>query len=78
MADRKRHPKDKLFLQNAMKTTLKIIPDGSAAMIITKRCGDGDHPVQYVGNLEREDAIKLLKELLFRWGEKEEWMTHIE
>jgi hypothetical protein len=29
---------------------------------------------RYVGNVNREDAIAILKTLLFRWGINEEWM----
>lgn len=39
--------------------------------------GDGEktREASYVSNVSREDAIKILKVVLFRFGVNEEWMT---
>ena len=77
MAKIKRHPKDKHFLQRSIEDVEKHCPDNTAVLIITKKFGSSG-PAQYVANCQREDAIKALKEFLFRIGEAEDWMKHIE
>lgn len=74
---RKRHPKDKHYLELAADRTAAALPDNTAFLIVCKPFNSPESPTQYVSNMKREDAIKELKALLFQWGEKEEWMTHI-
>ncbi len=74
---RKRHPKDKHYLENTIVDAEKHCPDNTAIIIITQQFGDSAQAAQYVANCNREDAIKALKAFLYRIGEKEDWMTHI-
>ncbi|HTH22926.1 MAG TPA: hypothetical protein VL854_11965 [Nitrososphaeraceae archaeon] len=38
---------------------------------------EGVQPSRYAANFPREDGIKALKEILFRWGHEEDWMKEI-
>jgi len=54
-----------------------LLPDTHGFVVIALPHGTPDGIAQYVSNCKREDAIKALKEILFRWGHNEEWMTKI-
>jgi len=73
-----KQPKDKHYLQHSIESVEGYCPDNTAVIILTKQFGDVKSPVAYVSNCSREDAIKCLKEFLFRIGEAEDWMKHID
>lgn len=77
---RKRHPKDKHYLQIAAERVESALPDNHAFLIISTPFAPSDpsqNVARYVANCQREEAIRMLKELLFRWGAGEEWMNHV-
>lgn len=77
---RKRHPKDKHYLQTAAERIEHALPDNQGFLLLTIpfNCTDPEkNRTAYVSNCSRDDAIKMLKEFLFRCGHEEEWMKHI-
>jgi hypothetical protein len=38
---------------------------------------EGAQPSRYAANFRREDGIRALKEILFRWGHEEDWMKEV-
>jgi hypothetical protein len=68
---------DKEYLKEVAKLVHDKMPDGHGFLVITAPFGDGDHRMNYISNIQREDAIKLVKEWLFKAGEEETWMKHI-
>ena len=74
MAKRKNHPKDKDFINQAIKAAEAKCPDGTAIILLTK---NGQDAVRYGANFkDRKSAIQILKALLFHWGVDEGWMKH--
>jgi len=63
-------------IQAAARAALNVLPDSHGFMLLVVPFGDGsgEGTAQYVSNLNREDAIKGLKTLLFRWGINDDWM----
>lgn len=63
-------------LQAAAHAVANIIPDHKGFILLVAPYGNGESNdrAEYVSNVNREDAIKILKTLLFRWGQNEEWM----
>lgn len=66
-------------LQMAAKSAHAQLPDTHGFLLIVTKFGDGtgEGGADYVSNIKRDDAIKVLKTILFRWGANEEWMTNI-
>lgn len=71
------HPKDKQYLRDVAKVIDSKLPDNTGFIVISSPFGGPEGRVQYISNIERLDAIKLLKEFLFNIGEEENWMKHI-
>ncbi len=69
-------PPNKEFLRLAAEEVTKKFPDGWGFILIAAPLGEGGRTT-YAANVDRADAIKLLKELMFHWGEDENWMKHI-
>ena len=70
---------DKEYLQLAANAVMAKLPDNHGFILLTMHFGGGpDNRVQYVSNISREDAVKTLKEFLFRIGAAEDWMKHIQ
>lgn len=67
---------EKQYLTEAARALDAKLPDNHGFLLLVKAFGSHD-PVVYVSSVKREDAIKLLKEFLFRIGEGEDWMKHI-
>ncbi len=65
-------------LQKAARAVADIIPKEHGFIIITSpfRINPDDKSGRgyYVSNVDRGDAIAILKTLLFRWGVNDEWM----
>lgn len=68
---------NKQYLNDGAKAFQDHLPDHHGFIILAVPFEGGDQRVKYVSNLKREDAIKVLKEWLFRVGEHEEWMKRI-
>jgi len=63
-------------LNRAAAAAHKELPDMGFILIVTP-FGDGETAevqANYVSNCNRQDVVKILKTLLFRWGINEEWM----
>ena len=71
---------DKPHLVVAADAVKAACPPNTGFIIITLPFDDGTHKpvVSYTANIARPDAVKMLKEILFRWGINEEWMTKCE
>lgn len=64
-------------LQAAAKACHDKLPDHCGFLILVAPFGDptdGDTQGQYISNMNREDAIKILKTMLFRFGVNDQWM----
>lgn len=70
---------DKEYLNLAAKAVHERLPDNHGFILLAFPFNgtDENNRVAYVSNARREDAIKVLKEFLFRAGAKEDWMAHI-
>jgi hypothetical protein len=78
---RKRHKKDKHYLQVAAERIEHSLPDNQGFLLLTvpfKQEDPEQNRVAYVSNVERKEAIALMKEFLIRCGEEEEWMKHLD
>ncbi len=65
-------------IQKAAKAAHSQLPDcGFILLVMPFGDGTGECNAQYVSNCNREDAINVLKTVLFRWGVNEEWMKTI-
>lgn len=61
-------------LQAAARAAHGQLPDHCGFILIVLPVGREDAMAQYVANVQRQDAVKVLKEILFRWGIDEDWM----
>ena len=62
-------------LQSAADAAKAQMPDNTGFILLTVPFGNDDEAIaQYISNMNREDAIKCLKVMLFRWGIDEDWM----
>jgi hypothetical protein len=76
------HQMDKEYLRLMAEQVKAKLPDNHGFLLLTAPFGDlpagaPENRTTYCSNMKREDAIKLLKEFLFRIGEAEDWMKHI-
>lgn len=73
-----RKPNDKNYMQLAAEAIDAKMPDRTGFILLALPLGDtGDNRLRYISNVDRESAIRLLKEFLFSCGHEEEWMKHI-
>ena len=68
---------DKQYLKEVAKIVHATMPDGYGFIVISAPFNEGDNRMNYISNIQRADAIKLVKEWLFKAGEEEDWMKHI-
>lgn len=68
---------DRSYLREAAVVVESKFPDNHGFILIGTEFENPAARTFYTSNCEREAAIKLMKALLFRWGEGEEWMRHI-
>lgn len=68
---------DKEYLRLAAIDVAKRLPDQHGFVLFTTPTGHQPGRVGYVANVNRQDAIKMVKEWLFAMGEGENWMKHI-
>jgi hypothetical protein len=66
-------------LQAAARAAHSHLPDTHGFILLVMPYSDGtsDSKAQYASNLNREDALAVLKTVLFRWGVNDEWMQSI-
>jgi hypothetical protein len=67
---------DKQYLALAAKEIGVKFPDNHGFILLVLPFGESGR-TNYISNCQREDAIKVLKEFLFRIGAEEDWMKHI-
>jgi hypothetical protein len=70
-------PADKQYLREVAKVIDSKLPDNTGWIFLASPFGGPGGRVQYTSNIDRSDAIKLLKEFLFNTGNEEDWMQHI-
>ena len=64
-------------LQAIARAAHAELPDHCGFILLVSPFGDGDNnTADYISNVNREDAIKILKTLLFGWGYNDEWMKN--
>jgi hypothetical protein len=68
---------DKTYMREAAAAAEDHLPDNHGIILMAIPYEGGDQRLKYVSNLDRADAIKVVKEWLFNQGEKENWMEHI-
>lgn len=69
---------DREFLNDAAKAVHAKLPDGYGFILLAAPFnGEGDARLVYVANVQRADAINMLKEWLLKCGAAEDWMKHI-
>ena len=66
------------YMQDAIKAAERHLPDNHRAILIVIPTNQPEPQIRYVSGVERESAVGILKNLLFRWGKNEEWMKHVE
>lgn len=65
----------KQLMQEAAREVVNKIPDYGYILLVTPfGNGEVETEAHYISNCNREDAIKILKSMLFRWGINEQWM----
>lgn len=71
---------DKQYLQEAADKVVASFPDGEGFILLAVPYGDGGATgrVKYISNLDRKDAIKVLKAWLIKASGEEDWMKHID
>lgn len=67
---------DKAYMQRAGEEIKKHLPDGCGFILLVAEHGEGGR-LNYTADVDRQDAIKVIKEFLFHVGESENWMKHI-
>jgi len=68
--------RDKEYLRKAAKRMADALPDNHGFILLTMPLGEGGR-VAYCANIDRQDAINVLKEFLICTSGEEEWMKHI-
>lgn len=68
---------DKEYLQLAAAAAKEKLPDNHGYILIVAPFNQPSSPIRYAGNINREDAITILKALLYAAGSKEDWMKHV-
>lgn len=70
--------KDKQYLQDAAEAIHATLPDHEGFILLAIPIkGQGDNRLKYISNLQREDAVNVMKEWLIQSGYGEDWMKHI-
>jgi hypothetical protein len=67
---------NKQYLNEAAKAIDANLPD-THGFILLAVPRDADGRLNYISNLDRTDAINVLKEWLIKCGAEEDWMKHI-
>ncbi len=72
-------PGDAEYLQRVAVAVEGIIPDGHGfiCLVMPWTTEDASATLRYVSTLQREDAIRVMKEFLIKCGHDEDWMKHL-
>lgn len=68
---------DKQYLVEMAKAVESKLPDNHGFIILAAPFVEGNNRLTYISSMNREDAVKLLCEFLFKCGAEEDWMKHI-
>jgi hypothetical protein len=69
---------DRQFLRDTADLVKARLPDNYGFIVLAAPFnGEGDGRLVYTSNIQREDAIAMLKEWLLKCGASEDWMQHI-
>ena len=72
---------DKEYLTLAAKEIEAKFPDNHGFVLLVMPFNEAANSpanrLRYISNCERETAVKMLKEFLFRIGHAEDWMKHL-
>ncbi len=68
---------DKNHLTEAADAVKKKLPSDHGFILLAVPMNTLDPRVNYISNVQRKDAITMLKTFLFTAGDEEEWMKHI-
>ncbi len=69
--------RDKQYLSDAGAAVARLLPDHHGFIIMAVPYRGGDQRLKYISNLDRTEAIKVLKEFLIKCCGEEDWMKHI-
>ncbi len=77
-APTKPSPLDKEYLKLVAKLVKERLPDNHGFIVLAAPFGSGDqHRLTYISDMNRVDAINLLKEFMIKAGASEDWMKHL-
>jgi hypothetical protein len=69
---------DREFLKEVAQQVKAKLPDNYGFIVLAAPFnGEGDNRLVYTSNIQRGDAIAMLKEWLLKCGAAEDWMKHI-
>jgi hypothetical protein len=69
---------DREFLRDTARAIEAKLPDNYGFILLAAPFnGEGDNRLIYTANIQRGDAIAMLKEWLLKCGASEDWMKHI-
>lgn len=69
---------DRQFLRETAELVKARLPDNYGFIVLAAPFnGEGDNRLVYTSNIQRGDAIAMLKEWLLKCGAAEDWMKHI-
>lgn len=66
-----------LIMQDLGKTVSDKLPKGFNFFLFVAPVGDDEGRANYVSTIERECAIKCMKEFIIKCGHEEDWMKHL-
>lgn len=70
---------DRQFLRDTADAVKARLPDNYGFILLAAPFnGEGDKRLIYTSNIQRGDAIAMLKEWLLKCGASEDWMKHIQ
>ena len=70
--------RDKQYLIDAANAVKAKLPDHEGFILFAiPFANQGDNRLKYISNLQRADAVNILKEWLIQASGEEEWMKHI-
>lgn len=74
----KRDPHDREYLREMAKLVSAKLPDDYGFIVLAMPFnGQGGNRLVYTSNIQRVDAIAMLKEFMLRCGAAEDWMRHL-
>lgn len=73
-------PQNVQYMRDASDAIMSKVPDNSGFILFVVPLGNttGESRLRYSSNLDRQKAIALVKEWLFRNNASEDWMKHVQ